>query len=84
MRWLLFLSRLAFISGICILVWLILAMVETDHWLCPRCSHPSGNKYLLPGGCVEGKEIATHRTLVVNYCKHLFLTIVDILYILSE
>ncbi|OSZ77605.1 hypothetical protein CAP36_14625 [Chitinophagaceae bacterium IBVUCB2] len=31
MRWLLFLSRLAFISGICILVWLILAMVETDN-----------------------------------------------------
>ena len=31
MRWLLFLSRLAFISGICILVWLILAMVETEN-----------------------------------------------------
>lgn len=31
MRWLLFLSRLAFISGICILAWLILAMVETEN-----------------------------------------------------
>ena len=31
MRWLLFLSRLAFISGICILVWLILAMVKTEN-----------------------------------------------------
>ena len=31
MRWLLFLSRLAFISGICILIWLVLAMVETEN-----------------------------------------------------
>ena len=31
MRWLLFLSRLAFISGICILVWLILAMMKTEN-----------------------------------------------------
>ncbi len=31
MRWLLFLSRLAFISGICILVWLVLAMIETEN-----------------------------------------------------
>lgn len=30
MRWLLFLSRIAFISGVCILVWLILAMVKTE------------------------------------------------------
>ena len=30
MRWLLFLSRIAFISGICILVWLVLAMVKTE------------------------------------------------------
>lgn len=30
MRWLLFLSRLAFISGICILVWLILAMIKKE------------------------------------------------------
>lgn len=30
MRWLLFLSRLAFISGICILVWLVLSMVKTE------------------------------------------------------
>jgi hypothetical protein len=30
MRWLLFLSRLAFISGICILIWLILAMVKRE------------------------------------------------------
>lgn len=30
MRWLLFLSRLAFISGICILVWLLLAMLRTE------------------------------------------------------
>ena len=30
MRWLLFLSRLAFISGICILVWLIIAMRKTE------------------------------------------------------
>jgi hypothetical protein len=30
MRWLLFLSRLAFISGICILVWLILAMMKRE------------------------------------------------------
>lgn len=31
MRWLLFLSRLAFISGICILVWLVLAMIKTEN-----------------------------------------------------
>jgi hypothetical protein len=31
MRWLLFLSRLAFISGICILIWLLLAMVKTEN-----------------------------------------------------
>ena len=31
MRWLLFLSRLAFISGICILIWLVLAMVRTEN-----------------------------------------------------
>jgi hypothetical protein len=31
MRWLLFLSRLAFISGICILVWLLLAMLQTEN-----------------------------------------------------
>lgn len=31
MRWLLFLSRLAFISGICILVWLVMAMVKTEN-----------------------------------------------------
>ncbi len=31
MRWLLFLSRLAFISGICILVWLVLAMIRTEN-----------------------------------------------------
>ena len=31
MRWLLFLSRLAFISGICIVIWLILAMVKIDN-----------------------------------------------------
>ena len=31
MRWLLFLSRLAFISGICILIWLVLAMVKTEN-----------------------------------------------------
>ncbi|MBK8952857.1 MAG: hypothetical protein IPM85_11805 [Chitinophagaceae bacterium] len=30
MRWLLFLSRIAFISGICILIWLVLAMVKTE------------------------------------------------------
>jgi hypothetical protein len=30
MRWLLFLSRLAFISGICIVIWLVLAMIKTD------------------------------------------------------
>lgn len=30
MRWLLFLSRIAFISGVCILVWLVLAMVKTE------------------------------------------------------
>ena len=30
MRWLLFLSRLAFISGICILVWLVLAMMKKE------------------------------------------------------
>lgn len=30
MRWLLFLSRLAFISGICILVWLVIAMSKKD------------------------------------------------------
>ncbi len=31
MRWLLFLSRLAFICGICILIWLVLAMIKRDH-----------------------------------------------------
>lgn len=31
MRWLLFLSRLAFISGICILLWLVLAMVKKEN-----------------------------------------------------
>jgi hypothetical protein len=31
MRWLLFLSRLAFISGICILTWLVLAMMKTEN-----------------------------------------------------
>lgn len=31
MRWLLFLSRLAFISGICILIWLVLAMMKTEN-----------------------------------------------------
>lgn len=31
MRWLLFLSRLAFISGICILIWLVLAMIRTEN-----------------------------------------------------
>lgn len=30
MRWLLFLSRLAFISGICVLIWLVLAMLKTE------------------------------------------------------
>lgn len=30
MRWLLFLSRIAFISGICILIWLVLAMIKTE------------------------------------------------------
>lgn len=30
MRWLLFLSRLAFISGICILAWLVLAMTQRE------------------------------------------------------
>ena len=31
MRWLLFLSRLAFISGVCILVWLVLAMTSSEN-----------------------------------------------------
>jgi hypothetical protein len=31
MRWLLFLSRLAFISGISILIWLIIAMINTEN-----------------------------------------------------
>ncbi|HMU46084.1 MAG TPA: hypothetical protein PKC72_06935 [Chitinophagaceae bacterium] len=31
MRWLLFLSRLAFISGICILIWLVLAMIKQEN-----------------------------------------------------
>lgn len=31
MRWLLFLSRVAFISGICILTWLVLAMLRTEN-----------------------------------------------------
>ncbi|MEO6613248.1 MAG: hypothetical protein ABIT05_15290 [Chitinophagaceae bacterium] len=31
MRWLLFLSRLAFISGICIVTWLLLAMIKTEN-----------------------------------------------------
>ena len=31
MRWLLFLSRLAFISGICILIWLALAMSKKEN-----------------------------------------------------
>ncbi|MEO7922244.1 MAG: hypothetical protein ABIR30_01055 [Chitinophagaceae bacterium] len=31
MRWLLFLSRLAFISGICIVVWLVLAMIKKEN-----------------------------------------------------
>ncbi len=31
MRWLLFLSRLAFISGICIVIWLLLAMIKTEN-----------------------------------------------------
>jgi len=31
MRWLLFLSRLAFISGICIVIWLVLAMIKTEN-----------------------------------------------------
>lgn len=31
MRWLLFLSRLAFISGVCILIWLVLAMIKTEN-----------------------------------------------------
>lgn len=31
MRWLLFLSRLAFISGICIAAWLVLAMIKSDN-----------------------------------------------------
>jgi hypothetical protein len=31
MRWLLFLSRLAFISGICILIWLIMAMIKKEN-----------------------------------------------------
>ncbi|MFN8289564.1 MAG: hypothetical protein U0U70_04875 [Chitinophagaceae bacterium] len=30
MRWLLFLSRLGFISGICILTWLVMAMSKKD------------------------------------------------------
>lgn len=30
MRWLLFLSRLALICGVCILLWLLLAMFKTD------------------------------------------------------
>lgn len=30
MRWLLFLSRLAFISGICIVIWLVLAMIKKE------------------------------------------------------
>lgn len=30
MRWLLFLSRLAFISGICILIWLVQAMFRSE------------------------------------------------------
>jgi hypothetical protein len=30
MRWLLFLSRLALICGVCILLWLVLAMFKTD------------------------------------------------------
>jgi ABC-type microcin C transport system permease subunit YejB len=30
MHWLLFLSRLALICGICILIWLLLAMIKTD------------------------------------------------------
>jgi hypothetical protein len=31
MRWLLFLSRLAFISGICIVIWLLLAMFKKEN-----------------------------------------------------
>lgn len=31
MRWLLFLSRLSFISGVCILVWLVLAMIKKEN-----------------------------------------------------
>ncbi|HUR67196.1 MAG TPA: hypothetical protein VMZ03_12675 [Chitinophagaceae bacterium] len=31
MRWLLFLSRLAFISGVCIVVWLVLAMMKKEN-----------------------------------------------------
>jgi len=31
MRWLLFLSRVAFISGICIVIWLLLAMIEEEN-----------------------------------------------------
>lgn len=31
MRWLLFLSRLAFISGVCILIWLVLAMSRGEN-----------------------------------------------------
>ena len=31
MRWLLFLSRLSFISGICIMIWLVLAMIKTEN-----------------------------------------------------
>lgn len=30
MRWLLFLSRLALICGVCILIWLVLAMFNTE------------------------------------------------------
>lgn len=31
MRWLLFLSRLAFISGVCILIWLVMAMSKKEN-----------------------------------------------------
>ena len=31
MRWLLFLSRLAFISGISIVIWLVIAMINTEN-----------------------------------------------------